>query len=220
MKGVQWDYMPNAGGEMGKVLTHPLSTAVLFVFHPLDPPNVVKRSGDGGKTCTTILGIPILTPVDEEPPDLYPMAAVTQKSFVMDPSQPMRLLLGSPWGAIGKILETKNSLANPPNWTSISGVLSPSSKASDQFITALAIAPSDGNTVYAATGDRRRGRLRTVEPSGSWRISIPCQADGRVNRLRRGANRISGIPTVKKSRTRALRVFSSRREQTRRIGLH
>src|SRR5262249_25161525 len=35
----------------------------------------------------------------------------------------------------------------------MSPVLSPSAKAKDQYITALAVAPSDSNTVYAATGD-------------------------------------------------------------------
>ena len=44
-------------------------------------------------------------------------------------------------------------LPPPPAWTAISPVLSPSSKVSDQYITALAIAPLNPNTIYAATAD-------------------------------------------------------------------
>ena len=52
------------------------------------------------------------------------------------------------------------------SWTAISGVLSTSSDLSDQYIAALAIAPSSTNTIYAATAD---GQLFVTQNNGgSW----------------------------------------------------
>jgi photosystem II stability/assembly factor-like uncharacterized protein len=164
-ESVNWAYMQNGGGEVGKVLTYPTSTAILFVCHPFDPANLVKRSDDGGQTWSTILAQPLVIPVGAEPPDLFPMASAQQKSFVMDPSQPMRLLVASIFD--GWVLETKDALGNPPTWKFISETLSPSGSASDRFITALAIAPSNGSTVYAATGD---GHVWVTENGGQeWK---------------------------------------------------
>jgi hypothetical protein len=61
---------------------------------------------------------------------------------VMDPSNSARLLLGS-----NQVWETTNANANQPTWAPI-GTPSP-----NQFVTALAIAPSNVKHIYAATAD-------------------------------------------------------------------
>jgi|GEM_PF-5337710 len=132
---IEWDYVP-IGSETGKLLLDPGNTKLLYVYSPQQPTSWVSRSKDGGQTWTTIL-----TTNDFQKND-YGLAYSTQKSFVMDPSNSARLLLGS-----NQVLETKNAKAAIPTWASI-GTPSP-----NQFITALAIAPSDGKTVYAATKD-------------------------------------------------------------------
>ena len=51
-----------------------------------------------------------------------------------------------------RVWETKNATAANPTWTAISNVLGGSTVA-EQYVTALAIAPSDSKTIYAATAD-------------------------------------------------------------------
>ena len=61
----------------------------------------------------------------------------------MDPSNSARLMVGS-----NQIQETKNAKDASPVWKVI-GIT-----GSTQFITALAIAPSNGKTIYAGTADK------------------------------------------------------------------
>jgi photosystem II stability/assembly factor-like uncharacterized protein len=144
-----WSYV-NAGGETGRMLIGPANPIGLFVSNPLDPDNLVRRSDDSGQSWTTILtsaDIKKLTGTDIKKDD-YHLAYATQKSFVTDFPNMARLLLGTT-----QVVETKDALVTPPAWAAISPVLSPSSKVSDQYIVALAIAPWNPNTVYAATAD-------------------------------------------------------------------
>ena len=69
----------------------------------------------------------------------------------MDPSNAKRLLLGT-----NKVFECKDATVANPVWKAISDVLSPSDKVGNQYITALAIAPSAGQVLYAATSDGPR----------------------------------------------------------------
>jgi photosystem II stability/assembly factor-like uncharacterized protein len=153
---IEWGYTPKGGGETGKVLVDPGNTSRIYVSNPLAPSQLVRRSTDGGQTWKTILTTNAFSSDD------YDLAYATQRSFAMDPQKPARLLLGTTM-----VFETTNAGAASPTWAPISGVLSPSSSVADQYVTALAIAPSDGQTVYAATAD---GHLwATTNGGGTWK---------------------------------------------------
>jgi hypothetical protein len=139
---VQWHFMWGSTGEFGKVLVDPGNPDLLYANNPLDIDNFVRRSTDAGDTWTTII-----SSIWRKKED-YDLAALTQKSFVMDPSNPSRLLLGTV-----RIYETTNASSNNPDWTAISNILSPSNSINKQYIRTLAIAPSNGKTIYAATND-------------------------------------------------------------------
>ncbi len=159
-----WTYMDGAGGEVGKILVDPTDSDRLYVYNPTDPANMVRRSLDGGQSWSTILGELIATLVGEKPPDFkyyYWLGRAVQRSFVLDPSQPTRMLV-----ATGYILETTDASGATPSWSVFSDVLSPSGTESDTYITALAIAPSASETVYAATAD---GHVWVTDDNGgSW----------------------------------------------------
>ena len=150
---VLWAYMPQGGGETGKVLVHPTNSSLLYVSHPLDPDELVRRSTDGGQHWTTILDT---TDFDAED---YNLSYAVHRSFVMDPTNPARLLIGTT-----RVLETADAEGASPTWTDFSPVLSPSSNVAQQYITALAIS-ADGQSVYAATSD---GHLWAKHPSKFW----------------------------------------------------
>ena len=150
MKGdgsIEWAYMGDGGNEYGKVLVDAGNSDLLYVSDPLEVfTKLVSRSTDGGKTWKSSLGLGTPFPPGEKPA-LFRVAQTVQKSFVMDPSQSSRLLVG-----VRAIHETKKGGLG--SWSLITPTpLSPSENLSDQYITALAIAPSDGNTIYAATRD-------------------------------------------------------------------
>jgi photosystem II stability/assembly factor-like uncharacterized protein len=152
MKGdgnLEWAYMGDGGNEYGKVLVDAGNSDLLYVSDPVEVfTKLVRRSTDGGKTWKFLLSLGSPFPAGEEP-DLLRVAKIVQKAFVMDPSQSSRLLIG-----ITSIHETKNADGSAPAWVLISPEsLSPSKSLSDQYITTLAIASSDGNTIYAATRD-------------------------------------------------------------------
>ncbi len=139
-------------GETGKILVDPTSPNILYRYTPADFGNFVVTSADGGATWTeTGAGIPTALAG-------FGLAYASQKAFVMDPTDSQRLLLGT-----NQIYETTNGSGS---WTAISPVLSPSANLFDQYITAIAIAPSDPGTIYAATAD---GRLFiTQNDGGLW----------------------------------------------------
>jgi Carboxypeptidase regulatory-like domain len=137
---LEWAYVPK-GGETGKVVIDPGSTNRIYVSNPLDPANLVARSTDWGLNWKTIFTTTTFSAGD------YDLAYSTQRSFAIDMKKPTRLLIGTT-----KVWETKNATAANPTWAPISGILG-GSTAAEQYITALAIAPSDSKTVYAATAD-------------------------------------------------------------------
>jgi hypothetical protein len=74
----------------------------------------------------------------------------------MDPKHPNRLIVGT-----NKIYE---STTNGDSWNQIADVFKPQKMTSDQYIVALAIAPSATKTIYAATAD---GRLFVTTNDGT-----------------------------------------------------
>ena len=137
---IEWSYMP-AGGETGKVLVDPTNTSRLYVSNPLDPTHFVARSTNDGQTWKTIFAASDFAASD------YSLAYSVQRSFAIDPTKPARLLIGTT-----RVWQTTNATAASPTWKAISGILG-GAKVSQQYITALAIAPSDPKTIYAATAD-------------------------------------------------------------------
>jgi photosystem II stability/assembly factor-like uncharacterized protein len=154
---ILWNFLPGATDETGKVLVDPTNSKQLYVSNPLDPQaRLVNRSTNGGGSWTKIL-----TNNNFQAQD-YGLAYSVQKSFVMDPQSPKRLMIG-----LTRVFECKDATVANPSWSPISGVLSPASDVSGQYITALAIAPSSAKTVYAATSD---GHVWTTTNNGqTWK---------------------------------------------------
>jgi photosystem II stability/assembly factor-like uncharacterized protein len=145
--GTDWAYM-TAGGETGKVLVDPSNSNQIYLSNPLAPKSFAARSLDAGQTWKVIRTDNDFTAGD------YDLAYCTQKSFVMDPSNPKRLLIGTT-----KIWETTDATLANPSWQAISSALGSATGAQSScrsgylYITALAIAPSDPKTIYAASAD-------------------------------------------------------------------
>jgi hypothetical protein len=137
----EWAYMEGGGSEVGKVLVDPTNTDRIYVSNPLDPAHFVARSVDAGATWK------VIRVANDFAANDYDIAYSTQRAFAIDPSNAKRLLIGTT-----KVWQTKNASAANPTWSAISGILGGATPA-EQYITALAIAPSDPKTVYAATAD-------------------------------------------------------------------
>lgn len=151
---LEWSYL-TAGDEIGRVRVDPTNSSRLYVSVPRAPNGFVSRSTDGGQTWKVILMSTDFVAND------YDFAYKAQKAFVIDPSNPKRLLIGT-----NRVWETTNATAATPTWKAISPVLSSSATPGDRFITALAVAPSDPTTIYAATAD---GHLWLTSDGGaSW----------------------------------------------------
>jgi photosystem II stability/assembly factor-like uncharacterized protein len=139
---IEWAYLGSGGGtEVGKVLVDPTNTSRIYVSNPLDPSVFVSRSTNGGAAW-----IVIRVANDFQAND-YDLAYSVQRSFAIDPSKPKRLVIGTT-----RVWQTNNATVASPSWSAMSGVLG-GATPDQQYITALAIAPSDSNTVYAATAD-------------------------------------------------------------------
>jgi photosystem II stability/assembly factor-like uncharacterized protein len=153
---ILWNFMLGGSGETGRVLVDPANANRLYASNPLDPANLVRRSTNGGSTWKTIL-----TNNNFQSSD-YDLAYSVQKSFVMDPQQPKRLLIG-----LTRVFECTDATPANPSWSPISMVLSPANNVKGQYITALAIAPSNSKTIYAATAD---GHVWTTTNNGqNWK---------------------------------------------------
>jgi hypothetical protein len=133
--GPVWTYL-GGGDETGKVLVDPVNPSRLYNYDPLNATSFIQRSDDAGASWSNA-GTGIDTSQNG-----FGLAYAAQKAFVMDPGNRSRLLVGT-----DRVYETTSG-AN--SWTAISGVLS-----GGQFVSALAVAPSQGNTVYAGTSDGR-----------------------------------------------------------------
>jgi Abnormal spindle-like microcephaly-assoc'd, ASPM-SPD-2-Hydin len=153
-----WQVMEGGIGETGKIIVDPANTNQLFGFNPLDTNNFVMHSPDAGATWNTVLPAAALNAsflVSYQNQNKgYTFAYLSQKAFAMDRSNPARLL-----AVADRVFETVDSGGT---WTEISGVLS--KDPNNPFVAALAIAPSDGNTVYASTQD---GRLWVTHNDGA-----------------------------------------------------
>jgi photosystem II stability/assembly factor-like uncharacterized protein len=138
-----WTYT-GAGAELGKILVDPSNSSTVYDYDPLG--QFFLRSDDGGTTWQQKI-----TGLDTSGyTDFYTDQAV-QNAFAIDPGNPQRLLVGDQ-----RVFETTN---RADQWAPISPVLS-----SGFVIQALAIAPSNGQTVYAATSD---GRLFVTHNDGA-----------------------------------------------------
>jgi titin len=144
-------------GETGRILVDPTNPAILYRYTPLDPNNFLYVSNDGGVSWQPA-GSGIPTGLATDPNGGYTFAYASQLAFTEDLGNHSRLILGT-----NQVYESTNG---GTSFTAISAVLSPSSTLDDQFITAVAIAPSAPSTVYAATHD---GRLfYTTNDGTSW----------------------------------------------------
>jgi photosystem II stability/assembly factor-like uncharacterized protein len=148
-----WNYLggapgnPDNGGETGKVLVDPTNPNRIYAYDPNDCRSFILRSDDGGADWIE-KGSGIPTGLCG-----FNLAYTAQKAFVMDPSNSARLLVGTT-----QVYQTTNA---GDSWTAISPVLS-----AGHYITALAIAPSAPNVIFAATDD---GRLFVTQNGGaSW----------------------------------------------------
>jgi photosystem II stability/assembly factor-like uncharacterized protein len=154
-----WNVMEGGLGETGKILVDPNNTNQLFGFNPGDSKNFVMHSPDAAVTWNTIFTAALLSPsflnVYNQSQG-YGFAYLSQKAFAMDPANSARLLV-----VADRVYETTNSGAS---WSQISGALS--TDPNNPFVAAIAIAPSDGSTVYASTQD---GHLWVTHNNGaSW----------------------------------------------------
>ena len=111
--GLAWSYL-GSGDEVGKILVDPTNPAILYNFDPnagggegdTGTANFMQISEDGGATWTSqINGLP--TSIAS-----YNYAYASEKAFVMDPSNPNRLLVGET-----HVYETTNQAGT---WTDIS----------------------------------------------------------------------------------------------------
>jgi photosystem II stability/assembly factor-like uncharacterized protein len=138
-----WTYT-STGSEVGKVLIDPHDSAIVYILAPTDK-GFVTRSTDGGSQWSSAY-----TGIDRNEfpiSDQYNQNAYN--AFALDEGRPSRLVLGgqSVW----------QTLDRGSQWKQISSVLSPTggSGGGPASITAVAIAPSRGETLYAATEDGR-----------------------------------------------------------------
>ncbi len=148
-----WNLLEEGIGETGKIIVDPSNSNQLFAFNPGSQDNsgnpndaFVMQSPDAGATWNAIFTSALLSAnfvnVYKQTQG-YGFAYASQKAFAMDPSNSNRLLV-----VADRVFETTNAGSS---WAPISGVLS--GDPNNPFVIALAIAPSDGNTVYAATQD-------------------------------------------------------------------
>jgi hypothetical protein len=178
-----WNLMENSINETGKVLVDPQNSNQLCAFNPLDLDNFVRQSGNGAATWTTIFPKSLLSSAfvalyteQAGGPGRgdYTFAYPAQKALVMDPSNPARVLVGA-----DQVFESTNVGSVSPTWAPISAVLSLDPR--NPFVIALAIAPSDGNTVYAATQD---GHLWVTYNDGALWAECDSGLTGNVLGLR------------------------------------
>jgi photosystem II stability/assembly factor-like uncharacterized protein len=122
------------GGETGKVLIDPTNPQNLYEFNPLAPDWFVMRSQDGGTTWSNSLANFVNQGGD------YNFAYSNQRSFAMDPGNPQHLVLGL---TNSYFYETTNG---GNFWDTVSPIPVNPPPANPLYVTALAIAPSAGET--------------------------------------------------------------------------
>ncbi|HEX6198768.1 MAG TPA: DUF4198 domain-containing protein [Thermoanaerobaculia bacterium] len=136
------------GGDGGYTAIHPDDPDVLFVEFQF--PGNLFRSDDGGLSFQ-LIGAGI---------DTFDLTAF-QAPFRLDPADPDRMLY-----ATQRIYE---SLDRGSTWTAISGDLTAGDPSNDLYaVRSLAIAPSDGDTVYATTNNQRL--LASADGGATWSL--------------------------------------------------
>jgi photosystem II stability/assembly factor-like uncharacterized protein len=139
------------GGDGGFVRVDPNNPATIYHTYQWDSgniqPDALERSDDGG--ATWVAKTTGINPSDAT--SFYP-------PYRIDPSDSARLLLGT-----NRVYESSN---HADSWAAISPVLSSNPNTYYQEITALAVAPSSGSTIYVATAD---GHIFvTQNDGGTW----------------------------------------------------
>jgi photosystem II stability/assembly factor-like uncharacterized protein len=139
------------GGDGGFVRVDPNNPGTIYHTYQCNSGNIqpdsLERSDNGGETWVAkTTGI---NPSDST--SFYP-------PYQIDPSNSARLLLGT-----NRVYESTN---HADSWAPISPVLSSNPNTYYQEITALAVAPSSGSTIYVATAD---GHIFvTQNDGGTW----------------------------------------------------
>jgi photosystem II stability/assembly factor-like uncharacterized protein len=155
----QWTSI--SGGDGGFVRVDPNNPNT--IYHTFTRVSL-QRSTDGGATFQNAIGTGSNAINSNDPTNFY-------SPFVIDPSNTSRLLFGT--NVLYESLDQGN------NWAPIS---TPGANGwnTNVPISAIAVAPSDGNTIYAATND---GRIFTTNNDGtSWtEIDIPTAGDKFAN---------------------------------------
>jgi Ca2+-binding RTX toxin-like protein len=169
-----WQYtQPNPGqGEAGKIRVDPTNPNRVYYLDPNTadplPGSAAARfvhSDDGGSTWQpAITGLPTHM---EGSNTITNYAFYGKNALVMDPNNPQRLLLG-----LGSVFETQTGgdpnadpLFGGKGWRDIGANMG----NGGQTITAIAISPSDTNTVYAGTYDGRVFKTTDAQDANpSW----------------------------------------------------
>jgi hypothetical protein len=162
---VVWRSMTR-GSELGKVLVDPTDGDRVYVadynIAGLETGSrLLSRSDDGGMSWLTILNLIGWVPQD------WSTLGWMQRSVVMDPSAPRRLLVGA-----SVVIETLDGTSSSPSWRAWEPFPA-ATETSHPVITALAIAPSSPSTVYAATAmlpssNPDRHVYRTIDSGKHW----------------------------------------------------
>jgi hypothetical protein len=155
-----WQDLGGFGAELGKVVVDPKNTSRIYVYNPLSPVNLVQRSDSGGQSPVTIYSTTAIQSQN------YTFSQPVQRAITLDPNNHKRLLFG-----MTQVYVTEDATIASPTWTTISNVLSPASNVANQYITVIAVAPSDSKTIYAATAD---GHIWVTKDGGATNWS---QAD-------------------------------------------
>jgi hypothetical protein len=139
-----WNYT-TTGNEVGKVIFDPLHRNVLYNLCQVNN-SFVTRSSDGGKTWTSAFqGINTREFVASANQNDY-------NAFILDPQHPSDLFLGGQG-----VWQTRN---RGQSWTEITGK---PIEAGIQ-VDAIALAPSNDRTLYAATADGKFWSINLANP--------------------------------------------------------
>jgi len=150
---LQWQRLLRGDGGTDAVSTSDPNRVYQITRISASSPNIFRRSTNGGNTWSTkVTGI---DPAD--PKNFYP-------PFAMDPVNSNRLLLGT-----NRIYESTNGA---DLWSPLSAPKTNGWTVSDN-VDALAVAPSDAETVYASAGGHI---FVTIDRGSSWQqrdIDVP-----------------------------------------------
>jgi hypothetical protein len=164
------------GGDGGFVRVDPTTSGSTKVFYVsgLFGPGFLHRYSSGGQVLTEAdSGINTSDPANGYPP------------FVMDASNPQRLLLGT-----NQLYETLTGATSDPNYGNndwhplqANNFIVPGTPQQPGVVDAVAIAPSDGNTIYMSSDSTTTGNhlFVTTDDGQTWNEITP--RDGLGNSL-------------------------------------